>query len=145
MARHNVGQMVVEFLTESNRVPWTTHKLSTDVAAFKIGIGPHAELVIVVKSKSHMNESGGLIKALAAFFKVEPSQIIVLHDELDIPFSTISVKFAGGDNGHNGLKSLTLSFGTSNYHRIRMGIGRLIRQQDPANFVLKAVSIAEKK
>jgi PTH1 family peptidyl-tRNA hydrolase len=92
-----------------------------------------------------MNESGGPIKALAAFYKVDPAHVIVIHDELDIAFSTIRVKLAGGDNGHNGLKSLTSSFGTSNYYRVRMGVGRPIGQQDPADFVLKQFSVAEKK
>jgi PTH1 family peptidyl-tRNA hydrolase len=92
-----------------------------------------------------MNESGGPIKALATFFKVEPANIIVIHDELDIPFNSIRVKIAGGDNGHNGLKSLTSSFATANYCRIRMGIGRPIGRQDPADFVLKPFAAAEKK
>lgn len=143
--RHNVGQMVVDAIAQGNKARWTTHKSRTDVAAFKIGVPPHAQSVIIAKSKSYMNESGGPIKALAAFYKVEPSQIIVLHDELDIPFSTIRVKLAGGDNGHNGLKSLTSSFGTANYYRVRLGIGRPIGQQDPADFVLKQFSVAEKK
>lgn len=143
--RHNVGQMVVETLASGNKARWTTHKSRTDVAAFKIGLGVDAASVIIAKSKSYMNESGGPIKALASFYKVDPAQIIVLHDELDIPFSTIRVKLAGGDNGHNGLKSLTSAFGTPNYYRVRMGIGRPIGEQDPADFVLKAFSVAEKK
>lgn len=143
--RHNIGQMVVDAIAQGNKARWTTHKSRTDVAAFKIGAPPHSESVIIAKSKSYMNESGGPIKALAAFYKVEPSQIIVLHDELDIPFSTIRVKLAGGDNGHNGLKSLTSAFATANYYRVRLGIGRPIGQQDPADFVLKQFSVAEKK
>ncbi|MDP1712117.1 MAG: aminoacyl-tRNA hydrolase [Candidatus Nanopelagicaceae bacterium] len=143
--RHNVGQMVVDAIAQGNKARWTTHKSRTDVSAYKIGTPPHAESVIIAKSKSYMNESGGPIKALAAFYKVDPSHIIVLHDELDIAFSTIRVKLAGGDNGHNGLKSLTSSLGTANYYRIRMGIGRPIGQQDPADFVLKQFSVAEKK
>lgn len=143
--RHNIGQMVVEILAEQNRARWTTHKSRTDVAAYKIGVGPHVSSVILAKSKSYMNESGGPIKALAAFYKVEPSQLIVIHDELDIPFDSIRVKLAGGDNGHNGLKSLTSSLGTANYYRVRMGIGRPIGRQDPADFVLKQFAVAEKK
>ena len=143
--RHNVGQMVVDAIAQGNKLRWSTHKSRTDVAAFKIGAPPHAHSVIIAKSKSYMNESGGPIKALAAFYKVEPSQIIVLHDELDIAFSTIRVKLAGGDNGHNGLKSLTSSLATANYYRVRLGIGRPIGQQDPADFVLKQFSVAEKK
>ncbi len=143
--RHNIGQMVVEILATQNKARWTTHKSRTDVAAYKIGVGPDAASVILAKSKSYMNESGGPIKALATFYKVDPSQIIVIHDELDIPFDAIRVKLAVGDNGHNGLKSLTSSLGTANYYRVRMGIGRPIGRQDPADFVLKQFSVAEKK
>jgi PTH1 family peptidyl-tRNA hydrolase len=143
--RHNVGQMVVDVLASQYRVKWSTHKSRTDVAAFKIGVGVDAESVIIAKSKSYMNESGGPIKALAAFYKVDPSHIIVLHDELDIPFAAIRSKLGGGDNGHNGLKSLTSAFSTAEYFRIRLGIGRPIGQQDPADFVLKPFSSAEKK
>jgi PTH1 family peptidyl-tRNA hydrolase len=137
--------MVVDILADQNKARWTTHKSRTDVAAYKIGVGPHASSVILAKSKSYMNESGGPIKALAAFYKIEPAKIIVIHDELDIPFHSIRVKLAGGDNGHNGLKSLTSSFATANYYRVRMGIGRPIGRQDAADFVLKQFSVAEKK
>jgi PTH1 family peptidyl-tRNA hydrolase len=143
--RHNVGQMVVDVLASQYRVKWSTHKSRTDVAAFKIGVGVDAESVIIAKSKSYMNESGGPIKALAAFYKVDPSHIIVLHDELDIPFAAIRSKLGGGDNGHNGLKSLTSALSTADYFRIRLGIGRPLGQQDPADFVLKQFSSAEKK
>lgn len=143
--RHNIGQMVVDILADQNKARWTTHKSRTDVAAYKIGVGPHASSVILAKSKSYMNESGGPIKALAAFYKIEPAKIIVIHDELDIPFQSIRVKLAGGDNGHNGLKSLTSSFATANYYRVRMGIGRPIGRQDAADFVLKQFAVAEKK
>ena len=143
--RHNIGQMVVEMLADQNKVRWTTHKSRTDVAAFKIDVGTDMSSVILAKSKSYMNESGGPIKALATFYKVDPTNIIVIHDELDIAFSTIRVKYAGGDNGHNGLKSLTSSFATANYYRVRMGIGRPLGQGDAADFVLKPFASAEKK
>lgn len=143
--RHNVGQMVVDVLASQYRVKWSTHKSRTDVAAFKIGVGIDSESVIIAKSKSYMNESGGPIKALASFYKVEPAQIIALHDELDIPFAAIRSKLGGGDNGHNGLKSLTAALSTADYFRIRLGIGRPLGQQDPADFVLKSFSSAEKK
>ena len=143
--RHNVGQMVVDAIAQGNKLRWSTHKSRTDVAAYKLGNGDNIQAIILAKSKSYMNESGGPIKALAAFYKVEPSHIIVLHVELDIAFSTIRVKLAGGDNGHNGLKSLTSSLATANYYRVRLGIGRPIGQQDPADFVLKQFSVAEKK
>lgn len=143
--RHNIGQMVVDELANRHRVKWSAHKSRCDVAALKLGVGVDAASVIIAKSKSYMNETGGPAKALAAFYKVEPANIIAIHDELDIPFAAIRSKIAGGDNGHNGLKSMTSSFGTAEYFRVRMGIGRPMGQQDPGDFVLKAFSSAEKK
>jgi PTH1 family peptidyl-tRNA hydrolase len=90
-----------------------------------------------------MNESGGPTKSLADYFKVKPDHVIAIHDELDIPFESIRLKFGGGDNGHNGLKSITSAFG-SEYFRIRMGIGRPVGAQDPADFVLKPFNSQER-
>ncbi len=143
--RHNVGQMVVEELAKRHSIKFSSHKSRTDVAAYKLGVGIDAHSIILAKSKSYMNESGGPIKALASFYSVEPAKIIILHDELDIGFAAIRSKLAGGDNGHNGLKSLTSSFGTAEYYRVRLGIGRPMGQQDPADFVLKQFSKEEKK
>jgi peptidyl-tRNA hydrolase, PTH1 family len=143
--RHNVGQMVIDELAKRHNVKLSTHKSRTDIAAYKLGVGVDTFSVILAKSKSYMNESGGPIKALANFYSVEPKQIIVLHDELDIPFAAIRSKIAGGDNGHNGLKSLTSAFDTPEYYRVRLGIGRPMGQQDPADFVLKQFSKEEKK
>jgi PTH1 family peptidyl-tRNA hydrolase len=143
--RHNIGQMVVDELAKRHEVKWSSHKSRTEIAAFKIGFGDDAQSVIIAKSKSYMNETGGPLKALAAFYKVEPNRIIALHDELDIAYSTIRSKIAGGDNGHNGLKSMTSALATAEYYRVRLGIGRPMGSQDPADFVLKAFSVAEKK
>ena len=143
--RHNVGQMVIDHLARRHNVKLSTHKSRTDIAAYKLGVGIDAHSVILAKSKSYMNETGGPIKALASFYSVEPAKIIVLHDELDIGYAAIRAKVAGGDNGHNGLKSLTSSFGTAEYFRIRLGIGRPMGEQDPGDFVLKQFSKEEKK
>jgi PTH1 family peptidyl-tRNA hydrolase len=143
--RHNIGQMVIDELARRHSVKFSSHKSRTDIAAFKLGVGLDAHSVIIGKSKSYMNETGGPVKALANFYSVEPTKIIALHDELDIPFAAIRTKLAGGDNGHNGLKSMTSSFGTPDYYRIRLGIGRPMGQQDPADFVLKAFSKVEQK
>jgi PTH1 family peptidyl-tRNA hydrolase len=142
--RHNVGQMVIDHLAQRHNVKLATHKSRTEIAAYKLGVGIDAHSIILAKSKSYMNETGGPIKALASFYSVEPSKIIVLHDELDIGYAAIRAKVAGGDNGHNGLKSLTSSFGTAEYFRIRLGIGRPMGQQDPGDFVLKQFSKEEK-
>jgi len=137
--------MVIDELAKRHNVKLSSHKSRTDIAAYKLGVGVDASSVILAKSKSYMNESGGPIKALANFYSVEPKQIIVLHDELDIPFAAIRSKIAGGDNGHNGLKSLTSAFDSPEYFRVRLGIGRPMGQQDPADFVLKQFSKEEKK
>jgi len=143
--RHNVGQMVIDELAKRHNVKLSSHKSRTDIAAYKLGVGVNAFSVILAKSKSYMNESGGPIKALANFYSVEPENIIALHDELDIPFAAIRTKFAGGDNGHNGLKSMTSAFDGPDYYRVRLGIGRPMGEQDPADFVLKAFSKVEQK
>ena len=92
-----------------------------------------------------MNESGGPVNAAARFFKVPVERIVVVHDELDIPFATLRLKAGGGDNGHNGLKSVTRALGSKDYLRVRWGIGRPPGRQDPADFVLKDFSGTEKK
>jgi PTH1 family peptidyl-tRNA hydrolase len=143
--RHNIGQMVIDSLAKRHSIKLSSHKSRTEIAAYKLGVGADAHSIILGKSKGYMNETGGPIKALANFYSVEPNNIIALHDELDIPFAAIRTKIAGGDNGHNGLKSMTSAFGTAEYFRIRLGIGRPMGEQDPADFVLKAFSKIEQK
>ena len=143
--RHNVGQMVIDQLVKRHSIKLASHKSRTHIAAYKLGVGIDAHQIILAKSTSYMNETGGPIKALANFYSIEPANIIVLHDELDIGYSVIRSKFGGGDNGHNGLKSMTSAFDTPDYYRVRLGIGRPMGQQDPADFVLKAFSKIEQK
>jgi PTH1 family peptidyl-tRNA hydrolase len=143
--RHNVGQMVIDHLVKRHSIKLASHKSRTHIAAYKLGVGIDAHQIILAKSHSYMNETGGPIKALANFYSVEPANIIVLHDELDIGFAAIRTKLGGGDNGHNGLKSMTSAFDTPDYYRVRLGIGRPMGQQDPADFVLKQFSKEEKK
>jgi PTH1 family peptidyl-tRNA hydrolase len=143
--RHNVGQMVIDHLVKRHSVKLASHKSRTHIAAYKLGVGIDAHQIILAKSHSYMNETGGPIKALANFYSIEPENIIVLHDELDIGFAAIRTKLGGGDNGHNGLKSMTSAFDTPDYYRVRLGIGRPMGQQDPADFVLKQFSKEEKK
>ncbi len=143
--RHNIGAMVVDELAKRHNVKWLSHKSRTEVAALKLGFGIDAASIILAKSKSYMNETGGPAKALAQFYSITPQNIIAIHDELDIGFAAIRSKIAGGDNGHNGLKSITSSFDTAEYFRVRMGIGRPMGQHDPGDFVLKPFSSAERK
>jgi PTH1 family peptidyl-tRNA hydrolase len=92
-----------------------------------------------------MNESGGPVKALRDFYKVPIERVVVVHDELDIPYGTLRLKKGGGDNGHNGLRSITKALGGRDYLRIRFGIGRPPGRMDPAVFVLRDFSATERK
>ena len=103
-----------------------------------------AQRMILAKPNSFMNESGGPVAALVDYFGVEHERLIVLHDELDLPFGATRVKLGGGDTGHNGLKSIRKSLGSGDWHRVRIGIGRPPGRQDPADFVLRAFGTSER-
>ena len=145
--RHNIGYMVVDELARRLGSGFRAHKTGrADVVEGRIG-GPGAgsPRVVLAKSRSYMNESGGPVKALATFYKVPPSRIIAIHDELDIDFGTLRSKLGGGDNGHNGLKSMRSSLGTGDFYRVRAGIGRPPGRQEVADFVLSNYSTTERK
>ncbi len=137
--RHNVGQLVLDQLSVGQK--FSSHKSRMEICEIKCG----EDSLVLAKSRGYMNETGGPAKSLLDFYKIEPTQVIAVHDELDLPFNALRIKQGGGDNGHNGLKSLTASFSTADYFRIRMGIGRPIGDQDPADFVLKPFSKEERK
>ena len=143
--RHNIGYLVVEEIGKRISGSFLSHKARADVLEGRLGVGIDAPSLILAKAKSYMNESGGPGKALADFYKTPLDRIIVIHDELDLPFEAIRSKLGGGDNGHNGLKSLSKSLGGPGYLRMRMGIGRPQGRQDPADFVLKPVNTEERK
>jgi len=98
-----------------------------------------------MKSLGYMNTSGGPVSAIAKFYGIDPEHIIVVHDELDIPFDTIKLKIGGGEGGHNGLRDITKALGTKDYYRVRTGIGRPPGRMDTADFVLKPFSSTEAK
>ena len=143
--RHNVGAMLATHMATSSGTKFTSHKARANVAEFRFGVGGDAPAIVVAILRCYMNDSGGPTKSLADFYKIAGDHIIVAHDELDIPYQATRVKFGGGDNGHNGLKSITSALGSGDYFRLRLGIGRPPGQQDPADFVLKPFSSAERK
>lgn len=100
--------------------------------------------MILAKPMSFMNVSGGPVTALRDFYKVPVANIVAVHDELDIDYGTLRLKLGGGDNGHNGLKSMTKAMGPD-YHRVRFGIGRPPGRMQVADFVLKDFSSTERK
>ncbi len=139
--RHNVGFMVLDLLASRVGGRFASHKGRADVVSGRLG----GVRVILAKPRSYMNESGGPVAGLLSYYKVPPERLVVVHDELDIPFGTLRLKAGGGDNGHNGLRSLTRSLGTPDYLRVRVGIGRPPGRLDPAAFVLKDYSAAERR
>ena len=92
-----------------------------------------------------MNETGGPVPRLLDYYKIEPDQLVVVHDELDIEPGQLRVKFGGGDNGHNGLKSIRKSLGTGDFYRVRIGVGRPPGRQDPADFLLSNFSATDRE
>ena len=139
--RHNAGFLALDILADRVDEKFKSHKARADVAETRFG----DDRVVLAKPRSYMNESGGPVVALRDFFKVELDRLVVLHDELDLPFGAIRLKYGGGDNGHNGLKSLRRSLGTGDYHRVRIGIGRPPGRQDPAEWVLRDFTSTERK
>ncbi len=138
--RHNVGQMVVDLLAGRAGARWTSHKSRALVAEVRLGVlpgGAPGPRVALAKSTGYMNVSGGPVAALARALGIEPARILVVHDELDLPLGSLRLKLAGGEGGHNGLKSVTQHLGTREYARLRIGIGRPPGQMDPADYVLR--------
>lgn len=146
MNRHNVGFMVVDLLAQRIGGKFKrAGKAQAQVLEGRIGpAGPAGRRVILAKPTSYMNLSGGPVNALKDFYKVPVANIVAVHDELDIDYGTLRLKLGGGDNGHNGLKSMTKAMGAE-YHRVRFGIGRPPGRMPVADFVLKDFSAAERK
>ena len=145
--RHNVGYVVNDELASRMGGAFRSHKTGrADVVEGRLGgVGPDGRRVVLARPRCYMNETGGPVAALASFYKVPPGQVVAVHDELDLPFDTMRVKLGGGDNGHNGLKSMRSSLGTGDFYRVRAGIGRPPGRQSPADFVLSGYSAAERK
>ncbi|PKW09457.1 peptidyl-tRNA hydrolase [Streptomyces sp. 1222.5] len=146
MNRHNVGFMVADLLAERIGGKFKrAGKAQAQVLEGRIGpAGPASRRVVLAKPMSYMNLSGGPVNALRDFYKVPQANVVAVHDELDIDYGTLRLKLGGGDNGHNGLKSMTKAMGPD-YHRVRFGIGRPPGRMQVADFVLKDFSSAERK
>jgi PTH1 family peptidyl-tRNA hydrolase len=139
--RHNAGFMVLDELAARAGGRFKAHRSRAEVLEGRLAGAP----AVLAKPLSFMNLSGGPVKALADFYKVDPARVIVVHDELDVPYGALRAKLGGGDNGHNGLKSITKSLATRDYLRVRFGIGRPPGRMDTAAYVLRDFATAERK
>lgn len=143
--RHNIGFAVVDGLAVQLGARLARHKRAMALAAEgRLGTPGTGESVVLLEPLSFMNESGGPVKALMGFYGVDAAQLIVIHDELDLPLGSIRTKLGGGDNGHNGLRSIRSSLGSGDFFRVRVGIGRPTGRQDPADYVLSGFGSAER-
>ncbi|MBO8195252.1 aminoacyl-tRNA hydrolase [Streptomyces oryzae] len=144
--RHNVGFMVADLLAGRMDAKFKSHKgARAHVVEGRIGIpGTTSTRVVLAKPMSYMNVSGGPVKALLDFYGIRTDRLLVVHDELDIDYGTLRLKLGGGDNGHNGLKSITKVLGRD-YYRVRFGVGRPPGRMQVADYVLKDFSAAERK
>lgn len=141
--RHNVGYLVNDELAGRIGGSFRAHKSGrADVLEGRLVIG--GPRVVLARPRSYMNEVGGPVKALASFYRIPPDHIVAIHDELDLPFGTLRLKLGGGDNGHNGLRSMRSALGTGDFYRVRCGIGRPPGRQDVADFVLSDYSRTER-
>lgn len=146
--RHNLGQMVLDELAARAGARFASHRSRTVVAEARRGVlpgGVPGPRVVLAKPTSYMNTSGGPVKALATYFDVPPDHVVVVHDELDIPFGDVRLKLGGGEGGHNGLRDISKALGTKDYVRVRAGVGRPPGRMDTADFVLKDFSTTERK
>jgi PTH1 family peptidyl-tRNA hydrolase len=145
--RHNVGYLVADELAERMGARFRAHKSGrADIVEGRFAEpGTDSPRVVLVRPRTYMNESGGPVAQLAKFYKVPAERVLAVHDELDLPFDTMRVKLGGGDNGHNGLRSLRASLGTGDFYRVRIGIGRPPGRQEVPDFVLSNYSSVERK
>jgi peptidyl-tRNA hydrolase, PTH1 family len=146
--RHNIGYLVTDELASRMGGGFRRHKSGrADVVEGRLGGlgGVGGVRAVLARPRCYMNETGGPVSTLATFYKIPVDRIIAVHDELDIPFDTLRVKQGGGDNGHNGLRSMRRSLDSGEFYRVRVGIGRPPGRQNPADFVLSDYSSAERK
>ncbi|MGN6325026.1 aminoacyl-tRNA hydrolase [Pseudolysinimonas sp.] len=141
--RHNVAQMALDELASRIGATFKRHKTNAAVAEGRIA--PGGARLVLAKPATFMNTSGGPVAQLVRFYSLAADRVVVLHDELDIPFDTIKLKVGGGHGGHNGLRDIASALGTPDFARVRIGIGRPPGRQDPADFVLSPFSKQERE
>ncbi|MDQ3662124.1 MAG: aminoacyl-tRNA hydrolase [Actinomycetota bacterium] len=139
--RHNAGAQVLDELAARSGAQLKRHRSGCLAAEVRVGSVP----VVLARPTSFMNESGRQVSGLARFYSVSAEQIVVVHDELDIPFGIVRVKSGGGTAGHNGLRSVASHLSSKDFVRVRVGIGRPPGRQDPVDFVLARFSAVERQ
>jgi PTH1 family peptidyl-tRNA hydrolase len=137
--RHNAGFMAVDELARGLRFALTQEKYHALVGRGRVGGGE----VLLAKPQTYMNESGRSVAAILRYTAAAVEDLIVVHDELDLPLGVVRIKAGGGHGGHNGLRSIVEHLGTPEFIRVRVGIGRPPEQWDAADYVLSPFLAAE--
>lgn len=140
--RHNIGQFVADELASRIGASFKSHKTPSRVA--EGFLGPGGPKLVIAKPNSYMNTSGGPVSALLKYYSLPVDRLVIVHDELDIPFDTVRLKQGGGHGGHNGVRDVSKAVDGGGFTRVRVGIGRPPGRQDSADFVLKEFSGAER-
>jgi PTH1 family peptidyl-tRNA hydrolase len=138
--RHNLGFMVVDELLRRGQAPPPRSKFGAELAEASVG----KTKALLCKPMEFMNVSGQAVTRVAQFWKITPAETVVVYDELDLPFGQLKLGTGGGHGGHNGMRSILADWGTPDFARIRMGIGRPPAGHDPANFLLSDFSRHER-
>lgn len=144
--RHNLGFRVLDFLRAEDIESFSEFKLEPKFKA-ELATGIMNERkVLLVKPQTFMNLSGDSAQAILSFYKLAPANLIVIHDDVDLPFDVLRIRASGGSGGHNGVKDLIEKLGTENFPRIRIGVSNEWRERMPTDeFVLAKFSAEEEK
>ncbi|HWM18016.1 MAG TPA: aminoacyl-tRNA hydrolase [Microbacterium sp.] len=143
LTRHNVGQLVLDELAARRGETFRSHKANARVT--ETWLRPGGAKLVLAKPNTFMNVSGGAVAGLAKFYGVDPDHVVLVHDELDIPFDVIKLKAGGGHGGHNGVRDVAKALDSVEFARVRVGIGRPTGRQDPADWVLEPFGAIERK
>jgi len=138
--RHNAGFLTADTLAARAGARFRAGKFRALAADGRLA----GRSVSIIKPLTFMNASGAAVAGYAGFYRLGPEQLVVIHDELDLPFGSVRLKLGGGDNGHNGLRSVAAHLGSREYYRARIGIGRPPGRMDPAVYVLRDFSAPER-
>lgn len=139
-SRHNVGFLVVNRFAEIHRIVVCTRRFKSLFGKGSVDSQP----VVLANPMTYMNRSGEGVSKVVHFFQAGMEDVIVVHDDLDLPFGKLRIKQRGGDGGHQGIRSIIESMGGSNFLRLKIGVGRPPRGMDPAEYVLDDFSQSER-
>ncbi len=142
--RHNVGFRVIDTLAERHAVKLDRRKFKSRVGEGTLRSGNRRVRAVLLKPFTFMNLSGSALQATAHFFQVRPEDIIVVYDDLDLPFGRIRIRERGGDGGHRGIRSILDALGDESFVRLRVGIGRPAVPMDPIDYVLQPFTEEER-